>query len=45
MKLIESIWKLEKQNKNSIEIANLAGQMYDQIVKSKLMFSLTLKKI
>ena len=24
MKLIESIWKLEKQNKNSIEIANLA---------------------
>ena len=34
MKLIESIWKLEKQNKNSIEIANLAGQMYDQIVKS-----------
>ena len=34
MKLIESIWKLEKQNKNSSEIANLAGQMYDQIVKS-----------
>ena len=34
MKLIESIWKLEKQNKNSIEIANLAGQMYDQIIKS-----------
>ena len=34
MKLIESIWKLEKQNKNSIEIANLAGQMCDQIVKS-----------
>jgi len=34
MKLVESIWKLEKQNKNSIEIANLAGQMYDQIVKS-----------
>jgi DNA recombination protein RmuC len=34
MKLIESIWKLEKQNKNSTEIANLAGQMYDQIVKS-----------
>jgi DNA recombination protein RmuC len=34
MKLIESIWKLEKQNKNSSEIANLAGQMYDQIIKS-----------
>ena len=34
MKLIESIWKLEKQNKNSAEIANLAGQMYDQIIKS-----------
>ena len=34
IKLIESIWKLEKQNKNSIEIANLAGQMYDQIIKS-----------
>ena len=34
MKLIESIWKLEKQNKNSTEIANLAGQMYDQIIKS-----------
>jgi DNA recombination protein RmuC len=34
MKLIESIWKLEKQNKNSTEVANLAGQMYDQIVKS-----------
>ena len=34
MKLIESIWKLEKQNKNSIEIANLAGQMYYQIIKS-----------
>jgi len=34
MKLIESIWKLEKQNKNSTEIANLAGKMYDQIIKS-----------
>ena len=34
MKLVESIWKLEKQNKNSTEIANLAGQMYDQIIKS-----------
>ena len=34
MKLVESIWKLEKQNKNSSEIANLAGQMYDQIIKS-----------
>ena len=34
MKLVESIWKLEKQNKNSKEIAEIAGGMYDQIAKS-----------
>ncbi len=34
MKLVESIWKLEKQNKNSKEIAEIAGGMFDQIIKS-----------
>ncbi len=34
MKLVESIWKLEKQNKNSKEIAEVAGGMFDQIIKS-----------
>jgi len=34
MKLVESLWKLEKQNKNSKEIAEIAGGMYDQIVKT-----------
>tara|TARA_B100001287_G_scaffold145269_1_gene122249 strand:+ start:309 stop:1274 length:966 start_codon:yes stop_codon:yes gene_type:complete len=34
MKLVESIWKLEKQNKNSKEIADIAGNMYDQIAKT-----------
>ena len=34
MKLVESIWKLEKQNNNSKEIADIAGGMYDQIVKT-----------
>jgi len=34
MKLVESIWKLEKQNKNSKEIAEIAGSMYDQIAKT-----------
>ena len=34
MKLVESIWRLEKQNKNSKEIADLAGGMYDQIAKT-----------
>ena len=34
MKLVESIWKLEKQNKNSREIAEIAGGMYDQIAKT-----------
>ena len=33
MKLVESIWKLEKQNNNSKEIADIAGGMYDQIAK------------
>ena len=34
MKLVESIWKLEKQNKNSKEISEIAGSMYDQIIKT-----------
>ena len=34
MKLVESIWKLEKQNKNSKEIAEIAGNMHDQIAKT-----------
>ena len=34
MKLVESIWRLEKQNKNSKEIADIAGGMYDQIAKT-----------
>ncbi len=34
MKLVESIWRLEKQNSNSKEIADIAGGMYDQIVKT-----------
>ena len=34
MKLVESIWKLENQNKNSKEIAEIAGGMFDQIAKS-----------
>ena len=34
MKLVESIWRLEKQNKNSKEISEIAGGMYDQIAKT-----------
>jgi len=34
MKLVESIWRLDKQSKNSNKIAELAGGMYDQIAKS-----------
>ena len=34
MKLVESIWRLEKQNKNSKEIADIAGNMFDQIAKT-----------
>ena len=32
--MYESIWRLEKQNKNSKEIADIGGQMIDQIIKS-----------
>ena len=41
MKLVESIWKLEKQNKNSKEIAEIAGSMYDQIAKTINLLDLT----
>ena len=34
MKLVESIWRLEKQNKNSAQIAELAGGIFDQIAKT-----------
>ena len=34
MKLVESIWRLEKQNKNAKEISEIAGSMFDQIAKS-----------
>ena len=34
MKLVESIWRLEKQNKNSKEVAEIAGGMFDQIAKT-----------
>ncbi len=34
MKLVESIWRLEKQNKNSKQIADIAGNMFDQIAKT-----------
>ncbi len=34
MKMVESIWKLEKQNNHSKEIAEIAGGMYDQIAKT-----------
>ncbi len=34
MKLVESIWRLEKQNKNSKEVADIAGGMFDQIAKT-----------
>jgi len=34
MKLVESIWRLEKQNKNAKEVAEIAGGMFDQIAKT-----------
>ena len=34
MKLVESILRLEKQNKNSKEVAEIAGGMFDQIAKT-----------
>jgi len=34
MKLVESIWRLEKQNSNSQQIAEIAGGMFDQIAKT-----------
>ena len=34
MKLVESIWRIEKQNKNAKQISDIAGGMFDQIVKS-----------
>ena len=34
LKLVENIWKLDRQNANAKEIAELAGGMFDQIIKS-----------
>ncbi len=34
MKLVESIWRIEKQNKNAKQISEIAGAMFDQIAKS-----------
>jgi len=34
MKLVESIWRIEKQNSNAKQISEIAGGMFDQIVKS-----------
>ena len=34
MKLVESIWRVEKQNKNAKQISEIAGAMFDQIAKS-----------
>ena len=34
MKLVESIWRIEKQNKNAKQISEIAGGMFDQIAKS-----------
>jgi len=34
MKLVESIWRIEKQNRNAKQISEIAGGMFDQIVKS-----------
>ena len=45
MKLVESIWKLEKQNKNSKEIAEIAGSMYDQIAKTINLLDITHKSL
>lgn len=32
LKTISGLWRLEKQNKNSVEIAKKAGQLYDKFV-------------
>ncbi len=45
MKLVESIWRLEKQNKNSKEIAEIAGSMFDQIAKTINMLDKTSENI
>ena len=32
LRTVESIWKMDKQNKNTIEIADKAGKLYDKFV-------------
>ena len=45
MKLVESIWKIENQNKNSKEIAKIAGSMIDQIAKNINLMNETSKNL
>ena len=45
MKLVESIWKIENQNKNSNEIAKIAGSMIDQIAKTINLINETSKNL
>ena len=45
MKLVESIWKIENQNKNSKEIAKIAGSMIDQIAKTINLINETSKNL
>ncbi|AFS48827.1 RmuC family DNA recombination protein [alpha proteobacterium HIMB59] len=45
MKLVESIWKIENQNKNSKEIAKIAGSMIDQIAKTINLMNETSKNL
>ena len=45
MKLVESIWKIENQNKNSKEIAKVAGSMIDQIAKTINLINETSKNL
>ncbi len=45
MKLVESIWKIDNQNKNSKEIAKIAGSMIDQIAKTINLMNETSKNL
>ena len=41
LKTIENLWKYERQNRNAVEIARRAGQMYDKFC----LFALELEKL
>ena len=32
LKIVADLWKIEQQNKNAIEIADIAGEIYDKLV-------------